>query len=119
MGLSKGYNLRFFNVFFMGVFCTGCFITCLTFYDVTSFSLIHKIYLGETKLKTGTSEHIQSQDATSYNFSDSRQPVLCAVAEIPIYFLSQQRLRTKEIYNFLLTNPLNEDFTKSLVSKTQ
>ena len=42
------------------------------------------------KLKTGTSEHIQSQDATSYNFSDSRQPVLCAVAEIPIYFLSAE-----------------------------
>lgn len=42
------------------------------------------------KLKTGTSEHIQLRDATSYNFSDSRQPVLCAVAEIPIYLLSAE-----------------------------
>ena len=66
------------------------------------------------KLKTGTSEHIQLRDATSYNFSDSRQPVLCAVAEIPIT-CSQLRLRAKEIYNLLLTNPLNEDFIKSLV----
>ena len=42
------------------------------------------------KLKTGTSDHIQSRDATSYNFNDSRQPVLCAVAEIPTYFLSAE-----------------------------
>ena len=42
------------------------------------------------KLKTATSEHIQLRDATSYNFSDSRQPVLCAVAEIPIYLLSAE-----------------------------